>query len=125
MIHEYIYMMQYCHQSSRLGVSRNGWPFSIDMDYKDPRWIRKRNRILRRDKYQCQMSKRYGKLRQAEVVHHIFPVADYPQYQWEDWNLISITQDWHNKFHDRNTNKLTAVGLELLRKTARRQGIEI
>lgn len=118
-------MMQYCHQSSRLGVSHNGWPFYIAMDYKDPRWIRKRNRILRRDKYQCQMSKRYGKLRQAEVVHHIFPVAEYPQYQWEDWNLISVTQDWHNKFHDRNTDKLTGVGLELLRKTARKQGIEI
>ena len=125
MIHEYIYMMQYCHQSSRLGVSFNGWPFSIAMDYKDQRWIRKRSRILRRDKYQCQMSKRYGKMRQAEVVHHIFPVSEYPQYQWEDWNLISVTQDWHNKFHDRNTDKLTGVGLELLRKTARKQGIEI
>ena len=44
------------------------------MDYKSKRWIHKREAILRRDKYQCQLSKRYGKIRQAEVVHHIFPV---------------------------------------------------
>jgi len=93
------------------------------MDYKSKRWIRKRDMILRRDGYQCQLSKRYGKLRQAEVVHHIFPVSEYPQYQWCDWNLISLTTDMHNRLHDRNTNKLTALGMELQKKTARKQGL--
>lgn len=93
------------------------------MDYKSKRWIHKRQTILKRDKYQCQLSKRYGKIRQAEVVHHIFPVADYPEYQWENWNLISITAEEHNKLHDRNTGKLTKEGKDLLIRTARKQGI--
>lgn len=71
----------------------------------------------------CQLSKRYGKFTEAQVVHHIFPVTDYPEYQWEDWNLISVSQAMHNKLHDRNTDKLTRLGLELMERTGRRVGI--
>lgn len=99
--------------------------FIIAMDYQSRRWEHKRARIMRRDKYICQLSKRYGKMLQAEVVHHIFPADEYPEYQWEDWNLISITQNMHNKLHDRNTNKLTAQGKELLERTALRRGIPL
>ena len=95
------------------------------MNYDSLRWQRKRAKILRRDKYMCQLSKRYGKFRQAQVVHHIFPAADYPEYMWEDWNLISITTEMHNKLHDRNTDKLTRMGMDLMKRTARKQGIEI
>ena len=73
----------------------------------------------------CQVSKRYGKFVEAQTVHHIFPVADYPEYQWEDWNLISVSQAVHNKLHDRNTDKLTALGEELRKRTARKYGKEI
>jgi len=71
----------------------------------------------------CQLSKRYGKFTEAQVVHHIFPVTDYPEYQWEDWNLISVSQAMHNKLHDRNTDKLTRLGRELMERTGRRVGI--
>lgn len=93
--------------------------------YKDPKWIDKRKRILRRDGYTCQLSKRYGKLVQAEVVHHIFPRSEYPEYTFEDWNLISLTRARHDRLHDRNTDGLTEEGAELLRRTARRQGIPV
>ena len=73
----------------------------------------------------CQLSKRYGKMLQAEVVHHIFPAEDYPEYEWEDWNLISISNAMHNRLHDRNTNKLTAFGKELMERTALRQGVPL
>lgn len=99
--------------------------FVIDMDYNSKRWERKRARILRRDGYMCQLSKRYGKMVPADTVHHIFPVSQYPKYQWEDWNLISVSGAWHNKLHDRNSDHLTEAGMELMQKTARRQGIEI
>ena len=95
------------------------------MNYDSLRWQRKRAKILRRDKYMCQLSKRYGRFEQAQVVHHIFPAADYPEYQWEDWNLISITTEMHNKLHDRNTDKLTRMGMDLMEKTARKNGITI
>lgn len=93
--------------------------------YDSKRWKTKRERILRRDKYQCQLSKRYGRIVQANTVHHIFPRDQYPQYQWDDWNLISLSAEMHNRMHDRVTNQLTDEGLDLLRRTARKQKIQI
>lgn len=81
--------------------------------------------ILRRDGYQCQLSKRFGKIRQAEMVHHIFPRAEFPEYRYAAWNLISLTQAMHNKLHDRNTDELTEEGIKLLRRTAIKNGIPI
>ena len=97
----------------------------LDKYYATPRWLRLRERVLRRDGYQCQISKRYGKHVQANLVHHIFPREDYPQYEWETWNLISVCQSVHNELHDRNTNALTDKGKELLERTARKQGIKL
>lgn len=96
-----------------------------DPYYVSTRWKKKRLAILRRDRYQCQISKRYGKIIKADLVHHIFPREEFPELQWEDWNLISLSNVEHNKLHDRNTDKLTEAGKELLRRTARRYGKEI
>lgn len=93
--------------------------------YGTKRWIKLRERILRRDGYLCQVSKRYGRKVEATTVHHIFPAADYPEYQWCDWNLISVCSVVHNSFHDRDTRELTEEGMRLLRKTAREKGIKI
>ena len=93
--------------------------------YDQKKWKEKREHILRRDSYQCQVSKRYGKLLQAEIVHHIFPREEFPQYEYCDWNLTSVTKKVHNLLHDRETNELTEKGRELLIRTARRNGIEI
>ena len=93
--------------------------------YKSSKWIALRNSILRRDGYMCQLSKRFGKLKQAEIVHHIFPREDFPEYQYAPWNLISITRSVHKDLHDQNTGELTQAGLELLRRTALKNGIAI
>ncbi len=98
---------------------------SNDEFYKSSRWRKKREKILRRDKYLCRISQRYGKLVQANTVHHIFPRDEYPEYQWEDWNLISVSDVIHNALHDRNSQKLSEKGAELLIKTARKRGITI
>lgn len=96
-----------------------------DSFYKSKRWKRLRAAILARDGYKCQMSKRYGKVVPANTVHHIFPMADYPQYRFESWNLISLSNDMHNEMHDRNTRELTDKGRELMERTARQKGIEL
>lgn len=93
--------------------------------YKSKRWKKLRERVLQRDGYQCQESKRYGKAVPANTVHHIFPMADYPQYRWESWNLISLCNEVHNQLHDRNTDELTDKGRELMERTARKRGIEL
>lgn len=93
--------------------------------YDSRRWRHLRQLILKRDGYQCQLSKRYGKMIQANTVHHIFPRDEFPEYETESWNLISISSDVHNELHDRNTNQLTDKGIDLLRRTARKYNIEI
>lgn len=83
------------------------------MNYKDKKWKRKRLVILRRDGYQCQESKRYGKTIEATMVHHIYPAEFYPELAYVDWNLISLSNEKHNTMHDRDTHELTDKGLAL------------
>jgi len=93
--------------------------------YKERRWQYVRKRILQRDKFIDQYLKRYGKIKNADMVHHIFPVNDFPEYQWEDWNLISLSRKTHNQMHDRITDKLTPKVQELLFRTALKNNIEV
>lgn len=92
----------------------------LDNFYKSKRWERLRRAVLSRDGYKCQESARYGKSVPATTVHHIFPRETYPQYQWEAWNLISLSHDVHNEMHDRATGELTDKGRKLMQRTARK-----
>ena len=91
-----------------------------DPFYKSNKWERMRQRILRRDGYQCQLSKRYGKNRPAEMVHHIFPREDFPEYELSEWNLISLCNAEHNELHDRLTGEMTEKGIDLQKRTIRK-----
>ena len=86
-------------------------------DYKDKRWRRLSARIMRSADYKCQIAKRYGKNVPADVVHHIYPADEYPEYAYCTWNLIALSRAAHNTLHDRNTDKLTAAGIALQRRT--------
>ena len=87
------------------------------MDYESKRWKRKRRYILRLDGYRDRVAARYGKVREANTVHHIYPVDEYPQYAWEDWNLISVADTTHNAMHNRQTGELIGDGLTLKQRT--------
>lgn len=93
-----------------------------DSWYQSPRWRRLRERVLRRDEYLDREARRYGVVREAEVVHHIFPRDEYPEYQWEAWNLISLSRQTHNEMHDRDSDELSEKGKDLLRRTCVRIG---
>lgn len=84
--------------------------------YATKRWKLKRAHILRRDKHLCRESLRYGIHEDADTVHHIYPLDDYPEYALEDWNLISLTGERHNKMHDRKTRQLTELGKQWQRR---------
>lgn len=88
--------------------------------YNDPRWNRKREKVLRRDYYMCQISKRYGKSLDATTVHHIIPLdwclVDKPELALASVNLISVSEAVHNTLHDRYTGKLTKEGLDLVKR---------
>ena len=100
-------------------------PKTVDPFYKSARWLRLREAVLRRDGYRCRESRRFGKRVEATTVHHVFPREEFPEYQWEPWNLISLAGDVHDGMHDRVTGALTEKGAELLRRVARRQGIDV
>ena len=93
--------------------------------YVSEKWKRKRLAILKRDGYIDQIEKRYGKTKEATIVHHIFPLAEYPEYRMSDWNLISVSMGTHNRLHDRETDELTDMGVELLIRTARKNNIPL
>lgn len=92
--------------------------------YKEKPWVRLRAKILRRDHYLDQVEKRYGRMKNAELVHHIFPVEDFPEYAMKEWNLISISKKTHNRLHDID-GSLSKEGKELLERTARRNKIPV
>lgn len=95
-----------------------------DPFYHTARWERIRASVLRRDGYMCQESKRYGKAVQANTVHHIFPREQYPQFTWCPWNLISLSSERHNGMHNREDGRLSEVGKDLLRRTAKKRSME-
>ena len=89
------------------------------MDYNSKRWQRLREKVLKRDNYMCQYSKRYGRRVPANMVHHIYPAEVFPEYQWCEWNLISLSNEAHNMMHDRDSHQLTDIGISLQKKINR------
>lgn len=84
-------------------------------NYYGEKWKKKRRHILHLDGYICQVSRMYGRSEEATVVHHIYPAAEYPEWAWEDWNLISVSIATHNKLENRKTGELTELGMQLQR----------
>lgn len=90
---------------------------SRDKYYDSKKWRKKRDHILRLDGYKDRYEARYGRAVEAVVVHHIYPRDKFPEYEWEDWNLISVSVSTHQKFHKRKTRELTKEGLKLMHMT--------
>lgn len=67
--------------------------------YDSERWKQKRRNILRRDGYECQLCKRYGRHTPATEVHHIKHLEDRPELAYANKNLISLCHRCHNKQH--------------------------
>ncbi|NCB51356.1 MAG: HNH endonuclease [Clostridia bacterium] len=85
--------------------------------YHAPRWRNHvRPLILRRDKYRCQEARRYGKIVEATVVHHIWPAEDYPEYAWCDWNLVALSLSNHRAMHNED-GSLSPLGEAWRRRT--------
>ena len=83
---------------------------AFDYSSSNSRWQHLRQLALRRDGRRCREAARYGKIQAADVVHHIWPAEDYPEYAYCLWNLLSLSAGAHDSMHDRKTGKLTAKG---------------
>lgn len=116
------------NQISEKGLFRKGRLFfcamkAADNFYKTKKWLRLRAAILQRDEFECQLAKMRGRHEPAVTVHHIFPRSEYPEYQWAEWNLISLSFSAHNMMHVRDTDKLTERGELLRQQVAKERGI--
>ena len=98
---------------------------SADGFYQSSKWLKIRERVLRRDNYIDQLEKRYGRIKEANLVHHILPREYYPEYELCEWNLISISKKTHNLLHDRDSNELTLKGIELVEILCRKKNMDI
>lgn len=89
-------------------------------------WRHKSHSILRRDRYIDQyILKTTGRTIPAEVVHHILPREDFPQYAMEDWNLISLSRKTHDRIIHTIKGKLTNEGRKLMFETAFKNDIKL
>ena len=67
--------------------------------YRSRQWQRKREKVLKRDRYLCQRCLRYGRRRAATVVHHKKHLEDHPELALDDENLVSLCNECHNAEH--------------------------
>lgn len=79
--------------------------------YLSKTWKHKRKTVMRKYNYEDQDAKRYGRIVEATMVHHIYPLTDYPELRLQSWNLLPLSNISHNKMHDRNTNKIINNGI--------------
>lgn len=59
---------------------------------------------------------------QATMVHHAIPREDFPELSYETWNLVSLCNACHEKMHKRQEDELSAVGIELAKRTLAKAG---
>lgn len=95
-----------------------------DPFYYSERWKKKRALILRRAGYKDQLRIREGVSINANTVHHIFRREEYPQYEWNDWNLIAISDRTHKQLH-KPDGQLSSLGRMLMMETAAENGIPL
>lgn len=95
--------------------------------YKSSAWKKKREHILKRDKWIDQIALKDGIRIEADTVHHILPREEWPEYQLMDWNLISVnnTVTHKGRIHEKYTGKLTKYGRSLAMATAYANGIKL
>ncbi|EEI9985213.1 TPA: HNH endonuclease [Listeria innocua] len=73
--------------------------------YKCKEWLSLRQEALKRDNYECQRCKKKGKQRQADCVHHIKYVKEFPAFALTLSNLECLCNQCHNEEHERLPNQ--------------------
>ena len=86
--------------------------------YVSPQWRKKRELILRRDGYRCQECRRYGRITQANTVHHIKHLEDRPDLALVSSNLVSLCRACHAKAHPEKGGARPGSGGEQMSRDA-------
>lgn len=71
-------------------------------DLNNPKWIKKRNQILKRDKYTCTVC---GSKQNLQVHHTFYYKHLVAPWEYPNNSLLTICHDCHNNYH--KTHELT------------------
>lgn len=115
MIHEYIYMMQYCHQTSRLGAGVNACPLLIIMKdfaarlYSSRAWKECRKAYRKSVGGLCEICLSKGIYKPGEIVHHKIHLTpsniNNPTITLDWGNLQLVCRDCHAEIHEKKQGK--------------------
>lgn len=72
---------------------------------KDPRWIRKRKKVLKRDGYKCTVC---GSTKNLRVHHTFYYKKETPPWGYPMSSLLTVCDDCHHNYHE--SHELTIVG---------------
>ena len=82
---------------------------------KDPRWQKKRLKILERDEFTCTQC---GDKKRTLHVHHLFYLKDQNPWEYDDKSLLTICDrchdDEHNEKKETDEYLLSAIRLNFL-----------
>lgn len=70
-----------------------------DVFYKSWTWQKKREEIVDRDNYECQVCKTLGSVGPGDVVHHELELRARPDLGLDSDNLTTLCHPCHNKIH--------------------------
>lgn len=67
-------------------------------------WERRREDVLRLDRWECQLCKAKGRYRRARIVHHVKHLKDRPDLALSIWDgkerqLVSVCKQCHEEQH--------------------------
>lgn len=95
----------YCktHEKNAQKITRNYNQYKrdpkINSFYKSTKWQKVRAVALARDKGLCLRCLKQGRVRQAQVVHHLVEVKDDWKQRYNLDNLESLCHECHNRLH--------------------------
>lgn len=92
--------------------------------YNSKQWRKKAASVLSRYNYVDAYERRYGRMVDATIVHHILPLEHYPELAYQDFNLMPVSKKTHMLLH-RQDGSLSKKGLEIAERTARQHNIDL
>ena len=81
---------------------------NVDSLYHWKDWEQLRAEVLRMDNHECQICKRKGRYRRADIVHHVKHLKDRPDLALSIWDgeerqLVSVCRQCHEDLHPERT----------------------
>lgn len=75
-----------------------------DKFYSWGAWLRRRDEVLRLDRWECQLCKAKGRYSRASIVHHVKHLKDRPDLALSIWDgrerqLLSVCKTCHEAEH--------------------------